>query len=175
MISLPLRSFFYGLLLPYTHSIFFFLSFFFFFFFFVFFFVSFSRVFFSSFFLQQNFKIPDQYCKSVRLFFFFFFFFSSKISKLQINIANQSGTHTMPKPAKFQPPMHSDNVFHRRVERPSIAGIGSVPKVVLKTKKAFCRVLVIAVDFLKVKGEVEKVSNWQEQYFGFIIIISFVY
>ena len=176
MISLPLRSFFYGLLLPYTHSIFFFLSFFFFFFFFSFFFLSrFLVFFFPRFFCSKISKFQINIANQSGSFFFFFFFFSSKISKLQINIANQSGTHTMPKPAKFQPPMHSDNVFHRRVERPSIAGIGSVPKVVLKTKKAFCRVLVIAVDFLKVKGEVEKVSNWQEQYFGFIIIISFVY
>ena len=79
----------------------------------------------------------------------------------------------MTTPAMFQPPMHSYNVFHRRVERPSIAGIGSVPEDALK-KEGFCRVLVIVVDFLKVKGEIEKVSNWQELYFDFIIIISFV-
>ena len=62
----------------------------------------------------------------------------------------------MTTPAMFQPPMHSYNVFHRRVERPSIAGIGSVPEDALK-KEGFCRVLVIAVDFLKVKGEIDKV------------------
>ena len=86
-------------------------------------------------------------------FFFFRFFFSKIISKLQIKIANESGTHTMPKHATFQPPMHSYNVFHRRVERPSITGIErtrSCPE-----KKGFCRVLVIAVDFLKVKGDIE--------------------
>ena len=123
------RFFFNGLLLPYTHSIFF-------------------PLFFSVFFLV---------------------FFSKIISKLQIKIANQSGTHTMPKPATCQLPMHSYNVFHRRVERPSIAGIGSVPEVALK-KEGFCRVLIITVDFLKVKGDIE----WQEPYFDFIIIISFV-
>ena len=88
------------------------------------------------------------------LFFLVFFFFRKIISKLQIKIANKSGTHTMPKPATFQPPMHSYNVFHRRVERPSIAGIGSVSEVALK-KEGFCRVLVIAVDFLKVKSDIE--------------------
>ena len=66
-------------------------------------------------------------------FFFFFFFFvfffffcrqnNFKISKLQIKFANQSGTHTVPKHATFHPPMHSYHVFHRRVERPSIAGV----------------------------------------------------
>ena len=80
----------------------------------------------------------------------------------------------MPKPATFQPLMHSYNVFYRRVEHPSISGIGSVPEVAPKKEESFCRVLIIAVDFLKVKGEIEKVSNWQELYFDFIIIISFV-
>ena len=56
-------------------------------------------------------------------------------SSFQIKIANQSGTHTMPKPATFQPPMHSYNVLHRRVERPSIAGIGSVPEVAFKKRR----------------------------------------
>ena len=81
------------------------------------------------------------------------FFFQQNNFK-NFKIANQSGIHTMPKPATFHPPMHSYNVFHRRVERPSIAGIGSVPEVTLK-KEGFCRVLVIAVDFLKVKSDIE--------------------
>ena len=70
--------------------------------------------------------------------FFFFFFFGkkiSKISKLQIKIANQSGTYTMPKHATFHPPMHSYHVFHRRVERPSTAGIGCAPEVALKNRR----------------------------------------
>ena len=71
---------------------------------------------------------------------FFFFFFSCrqnnfKISKLQIKFANQSGTHTVPKHATFHPPMHSYHVFHRRVERPSIAGIGCAPEVALKKRR----------------------------------------
>ena len=75
-------------------------------------------------------------------FFFFFFFFrfffrqnNFKISKLQIKIANQPCTHTMPKHATFHPPMHSYHVFHRRVERPSIAGIGCAPEVALKKRR----------------------------------------
>ena len=73
------------------------------------------------------------------LFFFFFFCRQNnfKISKLQIKFANQSGTHTVPKHATFHPPMHSYHVFHRRVERPSIAGIGCAPEVALKKKKDF--------------------------------------
>ena len=113
--------FFNGLLLPYTHSFFFFFFFFFFpllFFFFFFFF--FFRFFFF-------------------FFFFVFFFFcrqnNFKISKLQIKFANQSGTHTVPKHATFHPPMHSYHVFHRRVERPSIAGIGCAPEVALKKRR----------------------------------------
>ena len=85
---------------------------------------------------------------------FFSFFFQQNNFK-NFKIANQSGTHTMPKPATFHPPMTSYNVFHRRVERPSIAGIGSVPEVTLK-KEGFCRVLVIAVDFLNLIGSVSE-------------------
>ena len=80
-------------------------------------------------------------------FFFVFFFFcrqnNFKISKLQIKFANQSGTHTVPKHATFHPPMHSYHVFHRRVERPSIAGIGCAPEVALKKKKGFAERRVI--------------------------------
>ena len=74
-----------------------------------------------------------------RFFFFFFrfFFFFCKISNLVTKIENQPGTHTMPKPVTFQPPMHSYNVFHQRVERKSIASIGSVPEVALKKKRRF--------------------------------------
>ena len=105
------------------------------------------------------FFFPLSFFRFFFLFFLFFFFFfcrqnNFKISNLQIKIANQSGTHTVPKHATFHPPMHSYHVFHRRVERPTIAGIGCAPEVALK-KEGFCRMLVIVVDFLKVKSDIE--------------------
>ena len=115
--------------IPFFFFFFFILSFFFFFFFFRFF----------------------------RVFFVFFFFFRQnnfKISKLQIKIANQSGTHTMPKHATFHPPMHSYHVFHRRVERPSIADIGCAPEVALKKRRVLQNVGHHR-RFLKVKSDIE--------------------
>ena len=86
--------------------------------------------------------IPFFFFFSSPFFFFFFFRFfffcrqnNFKISKLRIKFANQSGTHTVPKHATFHPPMHSYHVFHRRVERPSIAGIGCAPEVALKKRR----------------------------------------
>ena len=114
-ICITVYFFFNGLLLPYTHSIFFPLLFF---------------VFFLVFFQQNNFKIADQNCKSVR------HTHDAETCDVptadaQLSTCSIDGWNVRPLPAS-----------------------GAYQKLPRK-KEGFCRVLVIAVDFLKVKSHIE--------------------